>query len=186
MPRIARDLGPFLLITSDDTLSLVLETLSVVVEVDGSKWLIPELANTLVLAILEVWAKNNKGRVNLSTQLIANLTYLYAVDPIFLSILTDILGSLASSSASGVYEAVVKQALPTLCHAIAVAKADESWVAGSAIDLVGGLVSGAPESGLGEGFFPLLAPSLFKCLQEAEDRDVLQVNRVDIVSYLLV
>ena len=62
MPRIAKDLGPFLLVTTEDTLSLVLETLSVVVEVDGSKWLTPELANSLVLAVLEVWAKNNKGR----------------------------------------------------------------------------------------------------------------------------
>ena len=61
VPRIAKDLGPFLLVTSEDTLSLVLETLSVVVEVDGSKWLTPELANSLVLAVIEVWAKNNKG-----------------------------------------------------------------------------------------------------------------------------
>ena len=51
-----------MLVTTEDTLSLVLETLSVVVEVDGSKWLTPELANSLVLAVLEVWAKNNKGR----------------------------------------------------------------------------------------------------------------------------
>lgn len=61
MPRIAKDLGPFLLVTTEDTLSLVLETLSVVVEVDESKWLTPELANSLVLAVLDVWAKNNKG-----------------------------------------------------------------------------------------------------------------------------
>jgi importin-9 len=62
VPRIAKDLGPLLLVTTEDTLSLVLETLSVVVEVDGSKWLTPELANSLVLAVLEVWTKNNKGR----------------------------------------------------------------------------------------------------------------------------
>jgi hypothetical protein len=61
VPRIAKDLGPFLLVTTEDTLSLVLETLSVVIEVDGSKWLTPELANSLVLAVLEVWTKNNKG-----------------------------------------------------------------------------------------------------------------------------
>lgn len=60
-PRIAKDLGPFLLVTSEDTLSLVLETVSVVVEVDGGRWLTPELANTLATAILEVWAKNNRG-----------------------------------------------------------------------------------------------------------------------------
>jgi importin-9 len=63
MPRIAKDLVPFLLGTSDDTLSLVLETLGVVVDVEESKWITEELANSLVLAVLEVWAKNNKGTV---------------------------------------------------------------------------------------------------------------------------
>ncbi|KAH7886300.1 ARM repeat-containing protein [Phlebopus sp. FC_14] len=153
--RIAQDLGPFLLVTTEDTLSLVLETMSVVLEVDKASWLTTDLANSLVLAILEVWAKNNK-------------------DPIFLSIFTDILTSLSSSTASGVYHTVVKQALPTLCTAIGGAKPDESWIAGSAIDLVSSLIRGAPDGGLGEGFFALLAPSLFTCLESAEDRDVLQ------------
>ncbi|KZP10073.1 ARM repeat-containing protein, partial [Athelia psychrophila] len=153
--RIAKDLGPFLLETTEDTLSLVLETLSVVVEVDGSKWLTQDLAHSLVLAVLEVWTKNNK-------------------DPIFLSIFTDIFASMAASSAPGIYETVVKQALPTLCTAIGSATLDESWIAGSAIDLVTSLVKGAPEHGLGDGFFPLLAPNLFHCLKQAEDRDVLQ------------
>lgn len=72
------------------------------------------------------------------------------------------------------YENVVKQALPTLCASIAGAKPQEAWIAGSAIDLISSLVRGAPEGGLGDGFFALLAPSLFNCLSEAEDRDVLQ------------
>ncbi|KIJ66488.1 hypothetical protein HYDPIDRAFT_174567 [Hydnomerulius pinastri MD-312] len=162
--RIAQDLGPFLLVTTEDTLSLVLETMSVVLEVDKASWLTTDLANSLVLATLEVWAKNNK-------------------DPIFLSIFTDILASLAGSAAQGVYETVVKQALPTLCTSIAGAKPDESWIAGSAIDLVSSLIRGAPEGGLGEGFFALLAPSLFSCLNEAEDRDVLQVHCSQILSW---
>jgi hypothetical protein len=61
MPRIAKDLGPFLLVTSEDTLSLVLDTLSVVVDVGGGSWLPPDLANSIVIAVLDVWAKNNKG-----------------------------------------------------------------------------------------------------------------------------
>ncbi|KAJ7459076.1 armadillo-type protein [Mycena galericulata] len=154
-PRIAKDLGPFLLITSDDTLSLVLETLSVVVQVDKGSWLTTESADSMVAAILEVWAKNNK-------------------DPIFLSIVDNILTSLASSSADGIYQTVVKQALPHLCQAMASAPLSESWITASAIDLVSSLVTGASEGALGEGFFSVLAPSLFKCLGEAEDRDVLQ------------
>lgn len=64
VPRIAKDLGPFLLITTEDTLSLVLETLSVVVEVDDSKWMTSDLAYSLIVTVLDVWAKNNKGDEN--------------------------------------------------------------------------------------------------------------------------
>lgn len=74
------------------------------------------------------------------------------------------------------YETVVKQALPSLSAAIGSAKPDESWIAGSAIDLISSLVKGAPDSGLGDGFFALLAANLFECLGQAEDRDVLQVR----------
>ncbi|KAL4070440.1 armadillo-type protein [Scleroderma citrinum] len=163
-PRIIQDLGPFLLATTEDTLSLVLETMSVVLEVDKGSWLSPELAQSLVLAVLEVWARNNK-------------------DPLFLCIFSDIVGSLATSSAESVYGTVVKQSLPTLCMAIANANPDESWIAGSAIDLVSSLVRGAPETGLGEGFFALLAPNLFNCLEHADDRDVLQVHCAQILSW---
>ena len=96
-------------------------------------------------------------------------------DPIFISILTDILTSLASSPTNGVYETVVKQSLPLLSGAINSAT-KESWIASSAIDLVSSLAEGSPQTGLGEGFFALLAPNLFSCLAGAEDRDVLQVN----------
>ncbi|KDR85511.1 hypothetical protein GALMADRAFT_52743 [Galerina marginata CBS 339.88] len=154
-PRIAQDLGPFLLLTSEETLSLALETVSVVIEVDQGKWLTSELTESLVSAVLEVWHKNNK-------------------DPIFISILTDILTNLALSPAQGIYETVVKQALPILSLAVTSAKKEEPWIAGSAIDLVGSLVKGAPQTGLGEGFFQLLGPNLFSCLAVAEDRDVLQ------------
>lgn len=83
---------------------------------------------------------------------------------------------MAASPTPNVYETVVKQALPTLCTSIGSATLEESWIAGSAIDLVTSLVKGAPERGLGDGFFALLAPNLFQCLKQAEDRDVLQVN----------
>lgn len=109
--------------------------------------------------------------ISISQQLIYS-----TLDPIFLSILTDILESLASSTNTGVYETVVKQALPSLSNAIASAKPLESWIAGSGIELVSSLVRGSPPSGLGEGFFAVLAPNLFKCLGDAEDRDVLQVG----------
>lgn len=171
--------------TSEDTLSLVLETLAVVVDVDKGKWMTEDLANSLVVAILEVWTKNNRGeslssaRV-LSLQLITRCT----PDPIFLSIFPDIINSLAASETPGIYETVVKQALPPLCSSISAATSDQSYIAGSAIELVSSLVK-ASTNGLGEGFFPLLAPSLFKCLSDVEDRDVLQVCVLSIILGIL-
>ena len=91
-----------------------------------------------------------------------------------ISILGDILGSLALSRAPGVYETVVRQALPPLCHALESTTSGQSWIQSSAIDLLCSLVSG-PEEGLGEGFVAVLAPRLFGCLQTSDDRDVLQV-----------
>ncbi|KAI0325407.1 ARM repeat-containing protein [Cubamyces sp. BRFM 1775] len=154
-PRIAKDIGPFLPVTSEDTLTLVLETLAVVVQIDDGKWVTEDLARSIVAAVLDVWMKNNK-------------------DPIFISILTDVLESLASSPAPGIYQTVVRQALPTLCNAIMSSTAVDSWIASAAIELVSSLVSGAQEGGLGEGFFAMLAPSLFSCLRTTEDRDVIQ------------
>lgn len=70
---------------------------------------------------------------------------------------------------------MVKHALPPLCSSISAATSDQSYIAGSAIELVSSLIK-ASSDGLGDGFFPLLAPNLFKCLSEVEDRDVLQVE----------
>jgi hypothetical protein len=96
-------------------------------------------------------------------------------DPIFLSLLNDILLSTASSKTPGVYEATVKQALPRLTASIGNYNANESWAASSALELTGSLARAAPETGLGEGFFAAVAPTVFECLGVAEDRDVLQV-----------
>ncbi|KAF9445285.1 ARM repeat-containing protein [Macrolepiota fuliginosa MF-IS2] len=163
--RIAKDLGPFLPAASEDTLGLVLETLSVVVEVGKGSWVTSDLAASLIQAILQVWHKNNK-------------------DPIFISILTDILTTLAGSSSAGIYEVVVKSSLPPFSNAIAAVKKEESWIASSAIDLVASLIRGAPESGLGEGFFSVLAPALFACLGDAEDRDVIQ-NGIECLTLII-
>lgn len=62
-PRIAKDLCPFFLMTSDDTLNLVLDATSVVLQVEDGKWITPELADSLVEVALEVWRKNNKGQL---------------------------------------------------------------------------------------------------------------------------
>jgi hypothetical protein len=61
VPRIIRDLGPFLLETSEDTLSLVLETIMVLCGVGKGSWFTLELAAALTTALLDVWPKNMKG-----------------------------------------------------------------------------------------------------------------------------
>ena len=101
---------------------------------------------------------------------------MHMIDPIFLSLLNDILLSTASSKTPGVYEATVKEALPRLTASIGNYNANESWVASSALELAGSLTRGAPETGLGEGFFAAIAPPVFDCMRVAEDRDVLQVR----------
>jgi importin-9 len=96
-------------------------------------------------------------------------------DLIFLSLLNDILLSIVGSKTPGVYEVTVKQALPRLTASIGNYNPDEWWAASSALELIGSLARGAPETGLGEGFFAAIAPTVFECLRVAEDRDVLQV-----------
>ena len=61
VPRIIRDLGPFLLETSEDTLSLVLDTVSVLAAVGNGSWFTTDLAVALTTALLDVWPKNIKG-----------------------------------------------------------------------------------------------------------------------------
>jgi importin-9 len=90
-----------------------------------------------------------------------------------LSILNDVLFSIVSAKASGVYEAAVKEALSKLMASIGSYNANKSWVASSPLELAGSLGRGAPETGLGEGFFAAIAPSIFDCIRVAEDRDIL-------------
>jgi importin-9 len=98
------------------------------------------------------------------------------LDPIFVSIIGNILETLASCPTSGVYQVVVKKALPLLCQALGSVKFDDSWIPSSALELLNGIIEGADgEKGLGDGFFSSIAPPLFKCMGSAEDRDVLQV-----------
>lgn len=72
---------------------------------------------------------------------------------------------------------MVERALPTLCQVLDSTKPDESWVPSTALELLNGIIEGVSgEKGLGEGFFSAIAPPLFKCLSQAEDRDVVQVR----------
>ncbi|EIN14253.1 ARM repeat-containing protein [Punctularia strigosozonata HHB-11173 SS5] len=154
-PRMAQDIGPFMLVTSEDTLALVLDTLSVVMQIEKASWLTVELASSLVKALLQVWSQHNK-------------------DPMFTSVLSDVLESLASSVVPGVYEVVVKEALPALSNAVSAAKPDELWIPESGIEMITSLIEGASPGKLGDGFFAAIAPTLFGALKSSDDRDVLQ------------
>jgi hypothetical protein len=98
-------------------------------------------------------------------------------DPIFISLISGILETIAHFPSPGVCDALVNAALPALCQALGASGSNSSWIASSALDLLAGIVRGVNnEKGLGEGFFAAVASPLFKCLREAEDRDVLQVG----------
>jgi hypothetical protein len=84
------------------------------------------------------------------------------------------MGLLTSSPVNGINETVVNQAVPPLTNALISAKPMESWITSSAIDLLNSIVEGR-DTQLPEGFFAHVAPGLFKCLGDAEDRDILQV-----------
>ncbi|KAH7105023.1 ARM repeat-containing protein [Auriculariales sp. MPI-PUGE-AT-0066] len=160
-PRLLKALGPFFS-SSEDTLSLTIETLVAVLELDGGKWLTPDLASMLANALLDVWAKNIK-------------------DPILLSVLTDAFSALAKAQ----YPPTVSTALPRLCTVINNVQAEESWVATSAIEIASCLFRGAPaESGLGDGVFAQVAPVVFGVLDKNEDRDVLQAGIVCLTLFV--
>lgn len=187
-PRILRDLTPLLNVTSEDSLSLVAETLLAVVELGNSAWLTPDMAPPLVTTLMEVWVKNVKGAAlldhSVTTTKLYKLTHPGIIPPpdqILLSTLSDIFVALARCPVPGVYQAIVTHTLPSLAAAISHTTPDESWISSSAIDLATSLIRGVPKGQLGDGFFAVLGPALFGCLLTTEDREVIQVLFVDLL-----
>ncbi|CAE7208239.1 unnamed protein product [Rhizoctonia solani] len=160
-PRILQDLAPLLLITAEETLALVMETLSVLLKIGGGKWLTADHAGSLTTALLDVWRKNVK-------------------DQVLLSVITDVFEGLAAAS----YQATVSQALPSLSAALTLVSQDETWVTSSALEIITGLMRGVHEGQLGQGFFENLGPALFKAIGETEDRDVIQ-NGIECLTLIV-
>jgi hypothetical protein len=94
----------------------------------------------------------------------------------FTSVLSDVLQYLAASRNPGVYETVVRESLPALTGSLGSVNDDQSWIAETAMELIAGVVSAAPEGQLGDGFFTALAPTLFSVLRKTEDRDTQQAS----------
>lgn len=61
-PRMIHNLGPLLLSTTEDTLTLILGTLDVSLQIDNGRWLTPDLTASISSALLEIWVKNARGR----------------------------------------------------------------------------------------------------------------------------
>lgn len=93
-------------------------------------------------------------------------------DQVLLSVITEVFEGLAAAS----YQATVSQALPSLSAALTSVSNDETWVTSSALEIITGLMRGAHEGQLGQGFFENLGSALFKAIGETEDRDVIQVG----------
>lgn len=64
--RILVDLTPFLRSTSEDTLALIVETLTVTVKINLGSWLTSEATILLTRAVLEAWQRNSKGKYHRS------------------------------------------------------------------------------------------------------------------------
>jgi importin-9 len=98
----------------------------------------------------------------------------FIIDPILFSSLTDVISTVTSSQAPGAYQAIASQALPNVTQALIQAQSQptEGWLASSAIEIITSVLRGAPDGAIGDGFFAMLAPSLFEILRVSEDREV--------------
>lgn len=96
-----------------------------------------------------------------------------------MAIMSSLLTRLASVSTPGVYNAVIRQALPAICGALANSNSQgqDKWLAGAALEQLCGLLQGAPaEGGVGDGLVAQLGPVLFGRIKEIADRDAIQVS----------
>ena len=169
-PRIVAALSPFMASVTEDSLALVLEALSTVVQVDGGKWLTPELATQVVQLLLQTYARNANGEW--THYLITRLTQ--QIDPISLSITTDIFTFLASAEAPGVYQATVMATIPMVAPTIA---NNDGWVCCSAMQILTAVFEGAKVGQLGDGVVAALAPSLFVALGKVNDPEAISVSQ---------
>lgn len=100
----------------------------------------------------------------------------HRADPILLSVVSDLLESLAGLSSATTASIVIQRSIPALATAIASADGTEpSAVAESAVELARSVLAGAKPDSL-RGAVPMLCPSLIEALMRSEDRDVLQVR----------
>lgn len=59
--RILSDLAPFLESTTEDTLTLIVETLTATVKINAGSWLTLDTTRPLAQAILGAWRKHCQG-----------------------------------------------------------------------------------------------------------------------------
>ncbi|GAC99603.1 hypothetical protein PHSY_007206 [Pseudozyma hubeiensis SY62] len=179
-PRVVQKLGPLLMQASEDTLILIIETVQAVVveesdsgDVTTSALVEPAIIGEIVRAALQVWAPN-------------------ARDIILLSVVSDLLESLAGSKQPGVPQVIVQQSLPFLAAAIGSSLPDQqaatsndepSALAETAVELAKSVLDGADPAAL-RGAVNVLCPNLFQVLSTSQDRDVLQ-NGIECVTVLV-
>ena len=179
-PRIVQKLGPLLTQASEDTLILIIETVQAVVveetdqgEATTTANVEPAIIGEIVRAALQVWAPN-------------------ARDIILLSVISDLLESLAGSKQPGVPQVIVQQSLPFLAAAIGSSLSDQaessaegepSAVAETAVELAKSVLDGAHPEAL-RGAVGVLCPNLFGVLSTSKDRDVLQ-NGIECLTVLV-
>lgn len=178
--RIVQKLGPLLTQASENTLILIIETVQAVVveetesgEATTTALVEPAIIGEIVRAALQVWAPN-------------------ARDIILLSVVSDLLESLAGSKQPGVPQVIVQQSLPFLAAAIGSSlphqsnsstEGEPSAVAETAVELAKSVLDGANAAAL-RGAVNVLWPNLFKVLSTSQDRDVLQ-NGIECLTVLV-
>ncbi|KAF8336339.1 ARM repeat-containing protein [Cantharellus anzutake] len=180
-PRILATLAPFLSTAADETLSLILDTLTIVVQIDLGSWLNPDVVSSLTAALVDVWKRNYEGKLQSRSELHAE-----PLNPILLSEIAEMVKALAASPSPDAFSSVVNRLLPAIVGALdqAALKPQESWIASSALELTAGILEAADKGKLGDGFVAGLAPSLFNSLSMATDRDVI-LNGCECVTLIV-
>jgi len=103
-----------------------------------------------------------------------SLTNLYGTDPILGSSISDVFGSLSSSTSPIAQEAILNTALPALASTMTEIQTDPLSIrASTAIDITDSIFSHL-QTPLPSGAFDRVAENLFGALNATDDRDVTQ------------
>jgi len=165
---------PLLPQATDNTLVLVLDAMQSCLKA-GSSAVDAATYAALIKSLLETWFAKPEGSIyTLSSLNDTLLTHAYRTDPILGSSISDVFGSLSSSTSPIAQEAILNTALPALASTMTEIRTDPLSIrASTAIDITDSIFSHL-QTPLPPNAFERVAENLFGALNSTDDRDVTQ------------